>query len=364
MEGLVNAEFWMNRRVFVTGHTGFKGSWLSLVLLGLGARVRGLALAPESPRCLFNAAGLTDDVESVIADIREPGSVDGALSDFAPEVIFHLAAQPLVRRSYRFPVETYQTNVMGTVYVLEAIRLSESVRAAVIVTSDKCYDNDERATAFRETDALGGADPYSSSKGAAELVTAAYSRSYFRASAGTTRRVGIASARAANVMGGGDWSPDRLVPDLIDAFLAQRRAAIRNPEAERPWQHVLEPIFGYLMLAEKLSSCESAAYSGAWNFGPNDEDVKTVGEIAAMFARAWPGLAEWEACPDEDAPHEAQTLRVDISKARAVLGWTPRWSIDEAVSATASWYIAAANGENMRRFSLGQIESYLSKAPA
>ena len=358
MEGVVNRAFWDKRRVLVTGHTGFKGGWLCLALQAWGAHVRGFALDPDTDPNLFGVARVADGMHSTIGDIRDPDLIAGEMRDFEPEIVFHLAAQPLVRLSYAKPVETYMTNVMGTVHVLEAVRQSPKVRAVVAVTTDKCYENREWVWGYRESDPMGGHDPYSSSKGCAEIAIAAYRRSFFHAS-GDDRGVALASARAGNVIGGGDWSKDRLVPDVVAAFLAGQPVSIRSPLAVRPWQHVLEPVFGYLMLAERLHE-HGQRYAEAWNFGPSDDDVRTVRDVVAMMATAWEGNASWEERPDPDAPHEAQVLKLDISKVRSLLGWAPRWSLSEAVSATIDWYRAAARGDNMREASQRQIEKYLS----
>jgi CDP-glucose 4,6-dehydratase len=321
-------DFWDGRRVLVLGNTGFKGSWLSLWLHRMGARVAGLALPrPPTQPSLFALAGLEALIPTTHGDIRDLDAVRRAMSEWQPEIVFHLAAQPLVRRSYRQPVETFATNVMGTVHVLEAARGVPSVRGVVVVTSDKCYENRDWDWAYRETEAMGGHDPYSSSKGCAELVAAAYRRSFFS---------GIATARAGNVIGGGDWAEDRLLPDCIRALTVGEPIAIRQPAAVRPWQHVLEPLCGYLLLAERL--CEDAGGFGeAWNFGPADEDARPVGWIASFVVEQWGGQARWDAAIGI-TPHESAALKVDASRARARLGWAPRLHLAEALDWTIAWH--------------------------
>jgi CDP-glucose 4,6-dehydratase len=324
-------EFYSGRRVLVTGHTGFKGSWLAHWLALLGAEVGGFALAPEAGS-LFEAARIGVRIQSVVGDVRDLGMLQRALEASAAEVVFHLAAQSLVRRSYREPVETYSTNVLGTAHLLEACRRCEAVRAVVVVTSDKCYENRELDVGYREEARLGGGDPYSSSKAAAELVTAAYRSSFF-----AEGKVGIASARAGNVIGGGDWAEDRLVPDVVRGAWRGEPIVIRNPESTRPWQHVLEPLAGYLMLAERLQR-DPQAFSEAFNFGPPDEAAVKVAVLAQKLVEGL-GSGTLELRPDAAGePHEARLLKLDSSKARAHLGWAPRLSIDEALALTADWY--------------------------
>jgi CDP-glucose 4,6-dehydratase len=331
-----NREFWNGRRVLVVGNTGFKGSWLSLWLHRLGAKVAGLSLPPPTKPSLFALGGLADLIPTSRVDIRDVGAVRATVRQLQPELVFHLAAQSLVRVSYREPVETYATNVMGTVHVLEAVRSTPSVRCAIVVTSDKCYENHEWPWAYRETEAMGGHDPYSSSKGCAELVTAAYRRSFFSG-------VGVATARAGNVIGGGDWAADRLVPDCMRALGLGEAIAIRNPHAVRPWQHVLEPLCGYLMLAERLHA-DADAFADAWNFGPSVEEAPPVSWIASRIVEQWGDGATWfHACGD--ALHEAATLKVDASRARSRLGWAPRLRLDDALAWTVEWYRRLAAGE-------------------
>ncbi len=352
--GSITPEFWRGRRVFLTGHTGFKGSWLSLWLQELGAQLVGYSLpAPTEPN-LFSQADVARGMSSLFGDVRNLERLQESIRENAPEILFHFAAQSLVRRSYRDPVETFDTNVMGTVNVLEAARHSTTVKAVVIVTSDKCYENEERPEAYKETDRLGGYDPYSSSKACAELVTAAYRRSFFAARDG--RCAGVASARAGNVIGGGDWTEDQLVPDIIRATLQGEEVFIRSPHAVRPWQHVVEPLHGYLLLAEKLYH-EPTKYSDGWNFGPAESDSATVSELLERLSRCWgPGI-RWR----KDAgphPHEAGFLRIDCNKARQELAWLPRWNLDRALAATAQWYRTFQAGGDLRSVTLAQIHSY------
>ena len=321
----MNREFWKDRRVFVTGHTGFKGSWLCTWLVDAGARVTGYALAPDTRPSLFDSAGVEQGMTSILADVRDAAAIQSALTASGAEIVFHLAAQSLVRESYRAPVETYATNVMGTANVLEAVRNTPSVRAVVVVTSDKCYENREWSWPYRESDPLGGHDPYSSSKACAELVAAAYRASF---------HVPIATARAGNVIGGGDWAKDRLVPDLMRAFAKGEAAVIRNPLAIRPWQHVLEPLHGYLILAESLLRGEHA---DAWNFGPGDADVKPVQWVADELVRRWGNGASWTQ-DSGSHPHEAHMLKLDSAKARTQLHWMPRLSLSEALDWIVEWH--------------------------
>lgn len=348
-----NREFWNGRRVLVVGNTGFKGSWLSLWLHRLGARVSGLSLPPPTEPSLFALAGLSDLVPTIRADIRALAAVRAAMEAQRPDVVFHLAAQALVRTSYREPVETYATNVMGTVHVLEAARLVPTVRCVVVVTSDKCYENREWPWAYRETEALGGYDPYSSSKGCAELVTAAYRRSFFS----TDRTVGIATVRAGNVIGGGDWAEHRLLPDCIRAIGAGKAIAIRSPGAVRPWQHVLEPLCGYLMLAEQLDA-DPAGFSDAWNFGQPDHEARPVAWIASRIVAQWGDDATWLSAPGDDALHESTTLKVDAARARVRLGWAPRLRIDDALAWTVEWHQRLAAGEPAMALTDRQIARY------
>lgn len=352
MENLVNPAFWRGRRVFLTGHTGFKGSWLALWLQQLGAEVTGYALAPATTPSLFEIAEVGRGMHSIIGDIRDAAALQRAIATARPQIVLHLAAQALVGEGYRDPLGTYSTNVQGTANLLEAVRHAPGVESVVVVTSDKCYDNKEWPWPYRENEALGGHDPYSSSKACAELVTASYRKS-FLAEAG----IAVASARAGNVFGGGDWSPNRLIPDLLAAFAADRPARLRNPQAVRPWQHVLEPLAGYLILAERIVAAPRLA--DAWNFGPGDNDCQTTGEVADRLCRAWSAPAGWQA-EQTDFPHEAGLLRLDASRARQQLGWQPRWSLDAGLAATIAWHKAWLAAADMRAFTLQQIENYNS----
>jgi CDP-glucose 4,6-dehydratase len=354
----MEVNFWKSRRVFLTGHTGFKGSWLSLWLLSMGAEVCGYSLEPSTSPSLYTALSLDNDLRSHISDIRDLSAIERAMRDFRPEIVIHMAAQPLVRYSYEHPVETYQINVLGTVHMLEAVRHTPGVRAVLSVTSDKCYENREWPWPYREDEAMGGHDPYSSSKGCAELVTAAYRRSYFP---DMEKHPAVASARAGNVIGGGDWAADRLIPDIIRAFTVSEPVTLRNPSAVRPWQHVLEPLSGYLTLAEHLYS-QGAEFEGGWNFGPADADAQPVGHLVEEMARLWGDGASWRIVP-EQFMHEAHLLRLDSSKARAALHWRPRWKLDEALEKTVHWYRAYYGGENARSLTQSQIDAYCHAAP-
>jgi CDP-glucose 4,6-dehydratase len=340
----------------VTGHTGFKGAWLTRWLTLLGAEVTGFALEPDQDPSLFELAELAKSMRSIVADVRDFSAVSKVVAERSPEVVFHLAAQSLVRRSYRLPVETYATNVMGTVNLLEALRHEGSARAIIVVTSDKCYENDDRPRGYVETDPMGGRDPYSSSKGCAELVTSAYRRSFFE-------KGGVASARAGNVIGGGDFSEDRLLPDIVRGAKSGAPVVIRNPPSTRPWQHVLEPLSGYLRLAERVHA-EPLRFSEAWNFGPARADTQPVGEVASRFVRAL-GAGKLElATPDPSAPHEAKVLELDASKAKSGLGWTPRLDLDRAIEWTARWYRAWLDDPRSARSTLdAQIGDYQSLLP-
>lgn len=350
----MNAAFWSGRKVFITGHTGFKGSWLALWLQRLGARVTGYALAPPTDPSLFEQARVATGMTSIVGDIRELDRLRAALVAAEPDVVLHLAAQSLVRLSYDEPVETYATNVLGTVHVLEAIRTVPTVRALVNVTTDKCYENFEWDRAYREDDRLGGRDPYSNSKACAELVTAAYRSSFFEHG-----HVAIASARAGNVIGGGDWAKDRIVPDAMRAFAAGRTLTVRNPASIRPWQHVLEPLAGYLLLAERLVT-EGAAFARAWNFAPTDDLVLPVGELVAKLVAAWGPGAAWTSGAEVDAPHEAKLLRLDASLAHAQLGWQPALTIDAALEWIVEWHRAVAGGADARALCEAQLVRYSS----
>lgn len=357
-----NRDPWHGRRVFLTGHTGFKGGWLALWLAAKGATVRGYALDPPAGPSLFSIARIDTLVDDVRGDIRDAATLDQALRDFAPEVVFHMAAQPLVRASYDDPICTFETNVIGTARVLEAVRRTPSVRAVVSVTTDKCYENREWHWGYRESDPLGGYDPYSSSKACAELISAAYRQSFFPVAKFEQHRCAVATARAGNVIGGGDWSADRLIPDLIRGFLAGETVSIRAPQAIRPWQHVLEPLHGYMLLAERLIGGE-AAFATAFNFGPFDDDVQPVGWIADRLTELWGSGAEWRHEPNQEV-HEATYLKLDASRARAELGWRPRLQLPEALEWLTSWYKAWSRGEDMQQLTLQQIDSYEKRLAA
>ena len=342
------------RRVLITGHTGFKGSWLSLWLHQLGAQVSGYALAPPTTPSLFEAANVAACVTDRRGNICDVTAVRAVIEEFQPEFVFHLAAQSIVRESYREPVETYATNVVGTASLLDACRRTSSVRAIVVVTSDKCYENNNWVWGYRENDRIGGFDPYSSSKACAELVSDAFRRSYF---ASSSRSVGIATARAGNVIGGGDWAADRLVPDLVRAMASGRPAVIRNPGAVRPWQHVLDPLWGYLLLALELAD-DASAFSGSWNFGPASDSVETVESVVIRLANQWKGRLKWS-IDDRDHPHEAARLILDSSKAASALHWRPLLNLDDVLTFSAGWYEACLR-KDVDLFSLSesQIASY------
>jgi CDP-glucose 4,6-dehydratase len=357
---------WKGKRVFLTGHTGFKGGWLALWLAQEGAVVRGYSLDPCTEPNLFTEAKVSSVIEDLRGDIRDAAKLDAALLDFAPEVVFHLAAQPLVRYSYEDPIGTYETNVIGTARVLDAVRRAPSVRAVVSVTTDKCYENKEWLWGYRETDPLGGYDPYSSSKACAEIVSAAFRQSYFPVAAMAEHRCAIATGRAGNVIGGGDWSNDRLIPDLVRGFLAGEPVRIRRPQAIRPWQHVLEPVLGYILLAEKLMSRDSeqaAHYATAFNFGPSEDDAQTVGWIVEQMTGFWGGKASWVLDADPGV-HEAGYLKLDASRARTELAWHPRLRLETALHWLVDWYKAWQGGVDMHRFTLDQIAEYEKLGPA
>ncbi len=354
MEDVVNP--WRGRRVFLTGHTGFKGGWLSLWLASHGAQIRGYALDPSTEPNLFSAASVGENLDDLRGDIQDYLQLESAMIGFAPELIFHLAAQPLVRRSYVDPLVTYATNIMGTAHVMEAIRKTPSVRAVVCITSDKCYQNQEWVWPYRETDPLGGYDPYSASKACAELVIAASRSSYFPEHLQNEHHVTIATARAGNVIGGGDWSEDRLIPDLVRGFQANRPMLIRQPHAIRPWQHVLDPLYGYMLLAERLLAGDKDSAS-SFNFGPDDEEPWPVERIANKLAALWGDGAAWtvDSVPDL---HEAHLLRLDSSKANSQLGWRPRLGIERALEWTSHWYRSWQQGADMKQVTLAQIREF------
>jgi CDP-glucose 4,6-dehydratase len=349
---MVDPAFWEGKRVFLTGHTGFKGSWLSLWLQAMGATVKGFALAPDTTPNLFEIARVGDGMASEIGDIRNLPVLTASMATFDPEIVIHMAAQPLVQLSYRDPVGTYATNVMGTVHVLEAARSIPALRAVVVVTTDKCYENREWHWGYRENEPMGGHDPYSNSKGCAELVTSAYRQSFFQKAEGPA----IGSARAGNVVGGGDWAKNRLVPDILRAFDAGEAVPVRNPLSTRPWQHVLEPLSGYLVLAQKLYE-GGHDHAQGWNFGPSDDDAKPVEWIVDYMIRVWGKGARWE----RDAgfhPHEARYLKLDTSKAREQLHWSPRWTLAYTLGRIVTWHKAFRAGDDMRAHCLQEINDY------
>jgi CDP-glucose 4,6-dehydratase len=356
MENLaMNQSFWKDKQVLLTGHTGFKGSWLALWLQSMGAKVHGYSLAPSTQPNLFTLTNVLDGMAShTIADIRNGQKIHELINKVKPEIVFHMAAQPLVRYSYQEPVETYAVNIMGTVNLLEAVHQSPSIRVVVNITTDKCYENLERLWAYREDEALGGYDPYSSSKACSEIITAAYRRSFL-----AEKSIGVATARAGNVIGGGDWSEDRLIPDFFRAVTNKETLLIRSPNAIRPWQHVLEPLSGYLNLAEKLYD-EPSKYSDAWNFGPSDDSAKPVSWVLNKLTEKIPN-AKWSV--DENSQsHEASLLKLDSSKAKALLDWKTRWSLDESLSKTVEWQNQFKAGVNLREFSHSQIINYIGQS--
>lgn len=352
VKGTVHPGFWAGKRVFLTGHTGFKGSWLSLWLQTMGVELTGFSLTPPTSPSLFEVAKVGAAMTSITGDVRDANLLADALLDARPEIVIHMAAQPLVRASYEDPVGTYATNVMGTVNLLEAVRYVPSVRAACIVTTDKCYENREWAWGYREDEAMGGYDPYSNSKGCAELVVSAYRRSFF----GSDTRTAIASGRAGNVIGGGDWAADRLIPDILRAIAAGKPVTIRNPLATRPWQHVLEPLSGYMVLCEALWN-DPAMAAQAWNFGPRDDDARPVEWIVERMCKSWGDDARW----DRDGsvhPHEANYLKLDISKARMRLGWQPQWSLSETLDSIVAWHRAWMSDADMHACCLNEITRF------
>lgn len=353
---MIEHGFWNNKKVFITGHTGFKGSWLCLWLHSLGANVTGYALSPPTDPSMFELCSIPKMIKSVTGDIRDAGLVANALHEAAPEIVFHLAAQSLVRDSYKLPTDTYSTNVMGTVNLLEAVRTCISVKAVINVTTDKCYENKEWYWGYRENEPLGGYDPYSSSKACSELVTASYRSSFFSTNQ-LNNCVALASARAGNVIGGGDWASDRLIPDCIRAVIKGAKIIIRNPNSIRPWQHVLEPLSGYLLLAQKLYD-EGARYAEGWNFGPDDKDAKPVELIINKLCSFRRGYATYDIDQQAERPHEARFLKLDCSKAKTELGWNPRWNLDLALTKTLEWYDAYMANRDLLALSIEQIQSY------
>ncbi|MFQ3368171.1 MAG: CDP-glucose 4,6-dehydratase [Methylophilaceae bacterium] len=348
--GTIDKDFWRGKRIFLTGHTGFKGSWLSLWLFSLEAEVKGYALNPLTPFSLFSEAKVGSIIDSQIADIKDQDKLHESMTAFNPDILIHMAAQPLVRNSYDEPIETYEVNVMGTAKVLEVARSCPNLKAIVNITTDKCYENDGRSSSYRESDAIGGYDPYSSSKGCAELITATYRRSFLQ-----DQGVGLASARAGNVIGGGDWADARLIPDILSSFEKNNPVVIRNPKAIRPWQHVLEPLSGYLILAQKLYN-DHTEYAEGWNFGPNEQGLRPVDWILDEMIVNWPG-SSWR-LDEKINPHEADILKLDISKAKSKLGWQPIWELGYALKKIVHWHRAWINKENMQAICLAEIKEY------
>jgi len=347
---MIDQEFWKGKRVFLTGHTGFKGSWLSLWLCSLGAEVRGYALNPPTSPSLFNEAKIDTILDSQIADIRDQDILYESMTGFNPDILIHMAAQPLVRYSYDAPIETYEVNVIGTAKVLEVARSCPNLKAIVNITTDKCYENDDRSEGYKENDPMGGYDPYSSSKGCAELVASSYRRSFLQ-----DQGIGIASVRAGNVIGGGDWADDRLIPDILRSFEKNKPVVIRNPKATRPWQHVLEPLSGYLLLAQNLYK-DQKKYAEGWNFGPNEKDIQPVDWILNKMISKWPN-SSWE-LDNNSNPHEAEFLKLDISKAKSKLGWSPVWELSQTLEKIVSWHQAWLNKDDIQAVCLTEIEEY------
>ena len=347
----INEQFWKDKRVFLTGHTGFKGSWLSLWLQLMGAKVKGYSLSPPTSPSLFDVASVAEEMVSEIGDIRDLVTLKLSIERFNPDILIHMAAQPLVRYSYREPVETYATNVMGTVHVLESAKSCPNIRAIINVTTDKCYENQEWLWGYRENEPMGGHDPYSSSKGCAELISAAYRRSFFH-----NGETGLATVRAGNVIGGGDWAEDRLIPDILRAIEKNEPVIIRNPKSTRPWQHVLEPLSGYLSLAEKLY-LQPKEFSEGWNFGPNDIDAKPVDWILNQITKLWPGAVWKPNC--SKTPHETRYLKLDISKAREQLGWSPTWSLQQTLNSIINWHQCWLSGEDMKKHCQKEILDFV-----
>jgi len=353
---VINKTFWKNKKVLITGHTGFKGSWLSLWLQNMGANVIGYSLPPSTKPNMFEVANVSSGMESIIGDVRDIEQVTAIVLKYQPEIIIHMAAQSLVRYSYSNPVETYATNVMGTVNILDAARHVKCAKIVIVVTSDKCYENKEWLWGYRENDPLGGHDPYSSSKGCAELVTSAYRSSFFPEKDYKTHGVAVSSVRAGNVIGGGDWSEDRLIPDIMKAFMDKRIVKIRNPNSIRPWQYVLEPLRGYLVLAEHLL-VHGTGFAEAWNFGPKGEDVRPVSWIIESLSEQWGEDAHWE-LDSTQQPHEARHLKLDCSKAQSLLGWKPRLDLSTTLQWIVAWYRGYQQKRNMRDLAEAEIVRY------
>lgn len=349
----MTSNFWNGKKVFLTGHTGFKGGWMSMLLFSLGAQVKGFSLDPDGNENLYNIAKIDELIDSDIGDIRDLAKLSKSIESFSPDILIHMAAQPLVRRSYSKPIETFETNVVGTANVLEAARVSKSVKVIINITTDKCYENDGREEGYMESDPMGGSDPYSASKGCAELVASSYKRSYF-----DDLSIGIASVRAGNVIGGGDWAEDRLIPDILKTFSLNKSLLVRNPLATRPWQHVLEPLTGYLLLAEKIYN-NPKKYSGAYNFGPNTCDVQTVEWIVEKMSCFWKD-SSWKIDTSLN-PHEAKFLKLDINKAGKMLNWFPTWSLDISLEKIVKWYMQYMANADMQKYSLKEIELFIKE---
>jgi CDP-glucose 4,6-dehydratase len=356
IKGKVSPEFWKDKRVFLTGHTGFKGSWLSLWLQDMGATVKGFSLAPTTTPNLFQVANIAKGMESEIGDIRNLEVVTNSIIAFKPDILIHMAAQPLVRLSYTEPVATYATNVMGTIHVLEAARKCKNLKSIVSITTDKCYENKEWPWGYRENEAMGGHDPYSSSKGCCELLIASYRNSFFN----TNESPSLGSVRAGNVIGGGDWSHNRLIPDILNAFEKSKPVIVRNPFSTRPWQHVLEPLSGYLVLAEELFR-NGDSFAGAWNFGPKDENCQSVEWILNKMINIWGGGATWQLDTNSN-PHEAGYLKLDCSKAAQELKWTPQWNLEFTLKSIVNWHKAWMGRADIRKHCLNEIKLYSNKS--
>jgi CDP-glucose 4,6-dehydratase len=353
----MNKEFWLKKRVFITGHTGFKGSWLCLWLSSLGAEVTGYALNPPSEPSLFNLCNIQELISSIKGDVRDYSFLHKSIRAAEPEIIIHMAAQSLVRDSYINPVETYAINVMGTVNILESVRYAEGVKVVINVTTDKCYENKEWLWGYRENEPLGGYDPYSNSKACSELVTASYKSSFFNPEKYDIHGIAVASARAGNVIGGGDWAKDRLIVDCINALLQGEKIRVRNPHAIRPWQHVLEPLSGYLTLSEKLY-CKGVEFAEGWNFGPDESAAKSVGWIVERFCQKWPGSKGY--CVEKgEHPHEANYLKLDCSKAKNRLNWYPKWNLEKTIDAILEWTVDYKDQKDPRESCLSQIAEYM-----
>jgi CDP-glucose 4,6-dehydratase len=354
----MNPTFWQGKKVLITGHTGFKGSWLSLWLQEMGAVVKGYSLPAPTTTALFEEAKVWEGMSSEDGDVRDFPHLREVLSEFKPEIVFHMAAQPLVRLSYDDPMDTYSTNVMGTVYLLEAVKQIGGVKAVVNITSDKCYENREWVWGYREDEPMGGYDPYSNSKGCAELVTSSYRQSFFNKEKYAEHGCALATVRAGNVIGGGDWAEDRLIPDMLKAFSEDRSVEIRSPNAIRPWQHVLEPLSGYIAIAEHLyeQGCE---FAEGWNFGPRDEDAKPVEWIVDRLTSLWGEEASWH-LSDGEHPHEAHYLKLDCSKAKMRLNWQPVWNLDETLSRIVNWQKAWLAGQDMKQYTIKEIQQYIA----